>query len=195
VETIGERIRARRKAIGRKAYEVADAVGMSRSAYTELEKGDSKSSAKLHLIAAELGVDPAELDPPPRRRRTSDAERHPPVLVRQQDIDLNKKNKFHDSRLLRLDRVKLGQGYVTVKNFFEAASRGTVTFQVDKDLDLLADAYESLIMGDGALLHQINASVAARVKDRLGGMDGGQEAAAERPGRQRRRSTSRLHEL
>jgi transcriptional regulator with XRE-family HTH domain len=54
--TIGERIRSTRKEIGMGQTELGKKAGMSQSALSEVENGDSASTSKLPSIAAALGV-------------------------------------------------------------------------------------------------------------------------------------------
>jgi transcriptional regulator with XRE-family HTH domain len=54
--TIGNRIRATRQEIGMTQTDLRKKAGMSQSALSEVERGDSASTSKLPSIAAALGV-------------------------------------------------------------------------------------------------------------------------------------------
>lgn len=56
METIGERVRAEREDQGISRAELAKAAELSYTALSDLERGDTKSTPKLHRIAARLGV-------------------------------------------------------------------------------------------------------------------------------------------
>lgn len=60
--TFSERLRAARKASGLRQEEVAKRAGMSQGAYSELERGKSKSSRRPGLLAKVLNVDPLWLE-------------------------------------------------------------------------------------------------------------------------------------
>lgn len=60
--TIGERIKARRIARGLSVKEIARASGLAVSTLYDIERGDQRSTTKLHLIADALGTTPAELE-------------------------------------------------------------------------------------------------------------------------------------
>lgn len=62
METIGKRIKALRKAQGIPMRELAQAVGVTTSAISELEQDRSKSTTVLHRIASHLGVSTEWLD-------------------------------------------------------------------------------------------------------------------------------------
>lgn len=62
MESIGQRIRALRREKGIAVKALAQAVGVTPSAISELEHGRVKTSTVLHRIAAELGVSVAWLD-------------------------------------------------------------------------------------------------------------------------------------
>lgn len=46
----GERIKRRRKELGMTAQDLADAAGIARTTLYDLERGDSKSTTKLHIF-------------------------------------------------------------------------------------------------------------------------------------------------
>lgn len=57
MQTIGERIRTRRKDLRISVEELARAAELRPSTLYDLERGNSRSTTKLHLIAARLRVD------------------------------------------------------------------------------------------------------------------------------------------
>ena len=57
METIGDRIRKRRKELGISVEELAKAAELRPTTLYDLERSHSKSSTKLHLIARRLHVD------------------------------------------------------------------------------------------------------------------------------------------
>ena len=54
METVGDRVRKRREALGIQVNELAKAVGLKPSAISELESGRTKTSKSLHRIATAL---------------------------------------------------------------------------------------------------------------------------------------------
>ena len=56
MDTIGERIRSERDSQGISRADLARAAGLSYTALADLERGATKSTPKLHRIAAKLGV-------------------------------------------------------------------------------------------------------------------------------------------
>lgn len=56
METVGQRVRTRRLALGLEVRELAKAAGIKPSALSELESGRTKTSKSLHRIATALGV-------------------------------------------------------------------------------------------------------------------------------------------
>lgn len=160
---VGSRVKTARKAKGMAQNALAKAAGMSVGALADLESGKSKSSTKLHRIAAELGIDVAQLDPPNKKRSVSDARALYRDDNRQQLIDSIQENVSTYSRVLRLDPVMIRDGHTVVDNFF--TSLGGV-FKVDVDPDLLARAYEWAQTHDDSILEAIYVDIEARLSER-----------------------------
>lgn len=161
--TIGERVKKARKAKGVKQNALAKAAGMSVGALADLESGRSKSTTTLHRIAAELGMNVADLDPKRGRRSASDATPYSCDKNVAQAIVPIEKISQEPSRFLRPDPAMLRSGFIAVSVFF--TSRGE-EYQVDVDPDLLARAYEWAQSHDSAVLASIDADVASRLSDR-----------------------------
>jgi transcriptional regulator with XRE-family HTH domain len=176
MKTIGERIKERRLARGMTGMALAKAAGIAASTLTELERGDSKGSKHLHRIAAALGVDPAELDPPRGRRSQGDAAGKLPTAHSQQVVDPIHKNDANGSRLERLDPVMIRECFDTVNVFF---TRYGVGLDMAQDADLFARTYEFCLSGDSAILEEVEAIAELRAK-RRGVAEGEQDKADEK---------------
>jgi transcriptional regulator with XRE-family HTH domain len=87
--TIGERIKARRIAKGMSVKEIARASGLAVSTLYDIERGDQRSTTKLHLIADALGTTPADLE-------------HGGPLGLREDKAAYRSHKTRSSRLARL---------------------------------------------------------------------------------------------
>lgn len=60
--TLQQRLKQARKWAKKSQKEVADAIGMAQSSYSQLEKGESKRTSYVVDIASFLGVDPEALN-------------------------------------------------------------------------------------------------------------------------------------
>ena len=76
METIGDRIRKRRKELGISVEELAKAAELRPTTLYDLERSHSKSTTKLHLIAARLTVDVRWLEVGGPMVATEHASRH-----------------------------------------------------------------------------------------------------------------------
>lgn len=62
MDTIGERIKTRRKEIGMSVEALARAAGIGASTIYDLQRGDMRTTTRLHHVAAALGVTVAWLE-------------------------------------------------------------------------------------------------------------------------------------
>jgi transcriptional regulator with XRE-family HTH domain len=177
--SIGARITQARKQQGLSPKALADAVGLAASTLNELENGESKSTTKLHRIAAVLKKSPEWFETGRVNKSLSDAaERvaNQASQVTQHPVSIHK-NTEQSSRILRLDPVMIRDGFNAVNAFF--TERGSV-FQVDVDPDLLARAYMWAQTADDALLDSIDADVEARLRERGAVKHGNKQGKAAR---------------
>lgn len=172
-----QRLVALREARGLTRDEVAAQAKVPKTTLQTLEDKDQSASKWLVALALFYGVNPFWLQTGKGPRSESDISRHATARQGQQVIDPIKKNSPTGSHILRLDPEMIRDGYTAVANFFEKA--GSV-FQVDRDSDLMARAYEWAQTSDQALLDSIDADVRARVAERKGKMGGKQSEAAGR---------------
>lgn len=82
MDTIGERIKARRKEIGMSVDALARAAGIGASTIYDLQRGDMRTTTRLHHVADALGVSVAWLETgrgprvPSPTQRVSDQRAH-----------------------------------------------------------------------------------------------------------------------
>lgn len=162
MKTIGARVRAARLKKGMSLKDLAAAVGIAPGTLADLESGRSKKTTVLHLIAAELGVNIADLDLNATPSAVSDKGHHS-ASERKQTIDSIQGNNATNSQVSRLDPSMIRDAYKVVDNFFTTAKG---VFKVDVDPDLLARGYEWAQTQNPALLASIDADVRARVSER-----------------------------
>lgn len=122
METIGERVRRLREALGIKRKDLASAVGLSYTGLADLESGKAKSSTKLHRLAAKLGVSSAYLE-------TGKEERETPVTPSQ-------------SQLVRLDTEMILDVVHSLQEVFKEIG---LVYSVEDEPGLFAEFLEDRI--------------------------------------------------
>jgi transcriptional regulator with XRE-family HTH domain len=167
--SIGQRIRAERKAAGLTIKEFAAKVGLATSTLTELELGESASTTKLHRIAEELHVSVSWLE----------TGRGPKTLAPTQDSERSA-DAGRQARSVRPDAATMALAYKAVLIHSGLAERIFYPTR-DEDMAVVCDAYAIIAAGGGVLPGEPDASRIEAAVQRLSTRKGDDSGKATKP--------------